>query len=380
MRAVIQRTNSASVAVAGRTIGAIDRGLLALVAVRKGDAEEDAEWLARKITELRIFPDERGRMNRSVVETAGGVLLVSQFTLYGDVRRGRRPSFDAAARPEEAVRLLESLKRRIETAGATVATGEFGAHMTVELVNDGPVTLVLDSEERSRGAPRAARASARPAGSVPSGRFRLLHGDSPLHGIPLVLASASPRRRDLLSDLGLSFTTAPPDVDEDLDPTGDAAEQAGVLAERKARSVRPGPGECIVLAADTIVALEKHVLGKPADEADAIRMLSELSGKEHTVVTGVCAALAPSGVCRTRVVSTRVRFREMGTEEIRRYVATGEPLGKAGAYAIQGLGGLLVSGIDGDYSNVVGLPLGATLDLLEEIVTARDGARARGGS
>jgi septum formation protein len=121
-----------------------------------------------------------------------------------------------------------------------------------------------------------------------------------------------------------------------------------------------------VLAADTIVVCGKEILGKPADEAAAVQMLQKLSGRVHQVMTGVCVAHPARNRYYTKVVATRVRFRAIGDEEIQRYVASGEPFGKAGAYAIQGLGALLVAGIEGDYSNVVGLPLGATLDLLEE--------------
>ena len=120
------------------------------------------------------------------------------------------------------------------------------------------------------------------------------------------------------------------------------------------------------MAADTIVVVGGRILGKPADEAEAKEMLGLLSGRVHVVITAVCVAHPARNRYYARVVSTRVRFRAIGDEEIARYVASGEPMGKAGAYAIQGLGGLLVEGIEGDYSNVVGLPLGATLDLLEE--------------
>jgi D-tyrosyl-tRNA(Tyr) deacylase len=381
MRALIQRVTAATVTVEGRATGAIGSGLLVLAGVKRGDTGEDCEWLAGKIAGLRIFPDDGGRMNRSVAEVGGEVLLVSQFTLYGDARKGRRPSFETAARPEEAIPLLDALKRSIAAAGPRVATGEFGAHMKVELVNDGPVTLMLDSEERRRGrggdsADSTVTAALDLPASVPAGRFRLLGSESPLQELPLVLASASPRRRNLLRDLGLSFTMNPPDIDESTDLPESPLDRARVLAERKARVVGSSLSECIVLAADTIVELENRVFGKPVGEEDAIRMLRELSGREHRVVTGVCAAHVPHGKYHTRVVCTRVRFRNAEAEEIRRYVETGEPFGKAGAYAIQGLGGLLVAGIEGDYSNVVGLPLGATLDLLEEIVGEREKAGA----
>jgi MAF protein/D-tyrosyl-tRNA(Tyr) deacylase len=374
MRALIQRVARASVRVEGDTVGEIGAGLLVLAAVRSGDGDTDAEWIASKITSLRIFPDEDGRMNRSVVESGGGVLLVSQFTLYGDVRKGRRPSFDKAARPEEAVPGLDRLRAHLEAAGLTVATGRFGAHMDVELVNDGPVTLWLDSEHRRRGAER-------PSAPPPAGARQRLAGDpSPLGGRSLVLASASPRRRALLGELGLEFTVAPTEVDESEDVPADPAEHARTLAERKARAAATDGRRAIVVAADTIVVLDGRVYGKPASDKEAMRMLTELSGREHRVMTGVCVGDASAGLFRTELVETRVRFHALSPDEIRRYVATGEPLDKAGAYAIQGRGALLVASIDGDYTNVVGLPLGATIDLLEQVAAASESAAAGGGN
>lgn len=361
MRALLQRVTSASVAVDGETVGAVGSGLLVLAGVREGDTVEDCEWMAGKIAGMRIFPDEAGRMNRSVVEAGGSVLLVSQFTLYGDVRKGRRPSFEKAARPEEAVPLLDALGRRLEAAGLTVAGGKFGAHMSVELVNDGPVTIWIDSEDRRRGAETAGR------GGPKASRQHLVAEGSPLRERKLVLASASPRRRALLAEIGLEFSVEPVDVDERADVPEDPAEHAKVLAERKAAAAARDRTEGIVLAADTIVVLEGRIYGKPRSENEAVRMLLELSGKEHTVLTGVCVRDAASSRSRTGLVSTKVRFHVLDKDEVRRYVATGEPMDKAGAYAIQGRGRLLVAGIDGDYTNVVGLPIGVTLDLLEEV-------------
>ncbi len=148
MRAVVQRVSQAAVTVEGRRVGAIERGLLVLAGVAESDGEADADYLAEKIAGLRIFEDENGKMNRDVSEAGGAVLLVSQFTLLGDVRRGRRPSFDAAARPEKALPLYERLAARLREAGLRCETGEFQAMMQVELVNDGPVTILLDSEKR----------------------------------------------------------------------------------------------------------------------------------------------------------------------------------------------------------------------------------------
>ena len=367
MRALLQRVTRASVDVDGEIVGAIEHGLLVLAGVKRGDTSEDAAWIADKIVGLRIFPDDAGKMNRSVLEAGGAVLLVSQFTLHADSRKGRRPSFVAAAPPEEAVPLLDELKRRIEAFDVRVASGRFGAHMKVDLLNDGPVTILLDSEDRPRGAAAGdddGRAEA--TERLRESRLRLLGPDSPLARIPLVLASASPRRHDLLRDLGLAFTVQAADVDEKTDVPEAPEDHARVVAERKARALAGRFQEAIVLAADTIVVVGDRILGKPADEAEAKEMLRLLSGRVHVVITAVCVAHPARNRYYARVVSTRVRFRAISDEEIARYVASGEPMGKAGAYAIQGWGGLLVEGIEGDYSNVVGLPLGATLDLIEE--------------
>jgi D-tyrosyl-tRNA(Tyr) deacylase len=147
MRAVVQRVSKARVQVGDRVVGEIGPGLLVLVGVAAEDALADVQYLAGKVRELRIFGDEAGRMNRSVEEIGGAVLVVSQFTLVGDVRKGRRPSFDAAASPEAAKALYEDLVRQLRADGLTVATGEFQAQMAVELVNDGPVTILLDSRK-----------------------------------------------------------------------------------------------------------------------------------------------------------------------------------------------------------------------------------------
>jgi D-aminoacyl-tRNA deacylase len=146
MRAVVQRVSRAAVRVDERTTGAIGAGLLVLVGVGADDAESDASWMAEKIAGLRIFTDDEGLMNRSVTETGGSVLLVSQFTLFGDVRKGRRPSFVTAAKEPLASTLYERTGRELERIGLVVAYGEFGADMKVELVNDGPVTILLDSK------------------------------------------------------------------------------------------------------------------------------------------------------------------------------------------------------------------------------------------
>jgi D-tyrosyl-tRNA(Tyr) deacylase len=145
MRAVVQRVSRAQVAVKGEIAGEIGLGLLVLLGVGRDDTEADATYLAEKIAGLRVFEDDQGKMNRSVQEVGGSVLAVSQFTLYGDVRRGKRPSFDAAAPPEEARQLYEIFVEQIRAAGLRCETGRFQEMMKVELVNEGPVTILLDS-------------------------------------------------------------------------------------------------------------------------------------------------------------------------------------------------------------------------------------------
>ncbi|MCU1298280.1 MAG: D-tyrosyl-tRNA(Tyr) deacylase [Acidobacteriaceae bacterium] len=145
MRAVIQRVNRAKVTIDAETVGQIENGLLVLLGVSKADAEVDADYLAEKIAGLRIFEDANEKMNLSVTDIHGEVLLVSQFTLYGDMRRGRRPSFDHAASPERARELYEYFVGRMRAAGIKCETGRFQATMKVELVNEGPVTILLDS-------------------------------------------------------------------------------------------------------------------------------------------------------------------------------------------------------------------------------------------
>ncbi|MWC28790.1 D-aminoacyl-tRNA deacylase [Paenibacillus sp. MMS18-CY102] len=145
MRIVLQRSKKASVEVEGAVVGAIDSGLVLLVGVTHEDTEADAKWLADKVAGLRIFEDESGKMNLSVQEAGGDILSVSQFTLYGDCRKGRRPNFMAAARPEPAEALYNRFNELLREAGLRVETGVFGAMMDVSLVNWGPVTLVLDS-------------------------------------------------------------------------------------------------------------------------------------------------------------------------------------------------------------------------------------------
>ncbi|MBI2913680.1 MAG: D-tyrosyl-tRNA(Tyr) deacylase [Chloroflexi bacterium] len=150
MRVVIQRVSRASVSVGGETVASIGWGLLVLVGVAPGDDEAEARWLARKCAELRIFSDAEGKFNLSLLEVGGEALVVSQFTLLADARRGRRPSFEGAAAPEVAAPLVETFAEAMRETGVATRTGRFGAKMSVELVNEGPVTILLDSEELDR--------------------------------------------------------------------------------------------------------------------------------------------------------------------------------------------------------------------------------------
>jgi len=149
MRLILQRVQSASVEVAGENLAAIEQGMLVLVGVEKGDSQEQAIWAANKLAGMRIFDDGQGRMNLDIMSVNGEILLVSQFTLAGSLEKGRRPSFDGAAPPAAAEPLVEELAENLERHGIQVSTGRFGAHMAVSLINDGPVTFVLDVPARS---------------------------------------------------------------------------------------------------------------------------------------------------------------------------------------------------------------------------------------
>jgi septum formation protein len=186
----------------------------------------------------------------------------------------------------------------------------------------------------------------------------------PTASAPLILASGSPRRVALLGGLGVPFQTVVSDAPETIDPGLGSDAQAVVLAERKARDVASRLEAGIVLGADTIVVIDGDLLGKPVDDTDATRMLRLLSGREHRVVTGVAVVDADTGSVNTSTVTSIVRFRALSDREIAEYVATGEPRGKAGAYAIQGLGAGLVSALEGCFTTVVGLPLCETARLL----------------
>jgi len=157
MRAVIQRVTSGAVHVAGEPVAQIGHGLVILLGIGQGDTEADAAWLAKKIAHLRIFENALGRFDRSLIEVGGEALVVSQFTLYGDARRGRRPSFSTAARPEQAEPLVQRFAELLAEEGVRVSQGRFGAHMLVHIENDGPVTLILDTEILAGRSPSAAQ-------------------------------------------------------------------------------------------------------------------------------------------------------------------------------------------------------------------------------
>lgn len=147
MRVVVQRSKAASVTVEGKQIGSIPFGLVLLVGITHADSEKDIQWMADKLAGLRIFEDEEGKMNDDITQVGGSILSISQFTLYGDCRKGRRPNFMQAARPDQAEKLYEQFNALLRSKGLNVETGQFGAMMDVQLTNDGPVTLVIDSAE-----------------------------------------------------------------------------------------------------------------------------------------------------------------------------------------------------------------------------------------
>lgn len=180
----------------------------------------------------------------------------------------------------------------------------------------------------------------------------------------LILASSSPRRRELLKTLGLSFSIQTSDVDETTAPGLTPRQVVEELAMRKAKAVASRLSEGVVLGADTIVVLDGEILGKPADEADAYRMLSALQGRAHTVYSGVALIDASTGRSEVSHSKTEVKIRPLTEKEIQAYIATKEPMDKAGSYAIQGIGSTIVEGITGDYFTVVGLPLCLTANML----------------
>jgi len=182
----------------------------------------------------------------------------------------------------------------------------------------------------------------------------------------LILASGSPRRRELLARMGYSFEIIVPDVDENV--SGHAREVVGILSCRKAEAVAKNEDHGIVIASDTLVSLNGEALGKPQDEADARRMLRMLSGQTHEVFTGVTIIDAASGSCETQVVRTGVIFRELNDDEIDAYIASKEPMDKAGAYAIQGGAHGFVEGFEGSYENVIGFPVDEIREMLKHFI------------
>ena len=181
---------------------------------------------------------------------------------------------------------------------------------------------------------------------------------------PNILASGSPRRRELLARMGYTFETCSPDVDEHV--AGHARDIVFTLAQRKAQAAARQYADGVIIASDTLVSLDGVPLGKPANAEEARRMLTALSGRQHEVFTGVCVLDAKTGRCETRSVRTGVTFRALGPEEIEAYIATGEPMDKAGAYAIQGGAGRFVEALDGPFDNVVGFPTETVREMLEQ--------------
>lgn len=186
-------------------------------------------------------------------------------------------------------------------------------------------------------------------------------------GKPVYLASTSPRRTQLLTQVGIAHTVIAPDGDESVAPELTPAQVVKTLAHRKAHSVRASISHGLIIGADTIVYLDGRIMGKPGDPQQAFRMLQHLSGREHEVYSSVAVIDVESGQCRYGVQRVVVQFRPLSDAEIKAYVATGEPLDKAGSYSIQGRGALFVQGIQGDYYAVVGLPLCLTAELLKEL-------------
>ena len=183
----------------------------------------------------------------------------------------------------------------------------------------------------------------------------------------IILASSSPRRRELLSQAGIPFMVKPGEVDEEkVELSGTPEQKAEHLAYIKAMDVAKNVDKGLVLGADTIVVCDGEIFGKPVDEKDARRMLESLSGREHFVITGIALVDATSGVVKKGHETTKVKFSSLTVDEIQAYIQTGEPFGKAGAYAVQGRGALLVDGLNGCYSNVVGLPLKKLDNMLKE--------------
>jgi septum formation protein len=184
--------------------------------------------------------------------------------------------------------------------------------------------------------------------------------------LPIYLASASPRRKALLEQIGLPFSILVRPVEEELKEGESYAQQVMFLAEMKARSAALVIAEGLVIGADTLVVCDGRVLGKPADLSEAEKMLSLLGGNEHEVYTGLAVVQKPSGRIITDYECTKVRFKSLNLDQIKRYAATGEPLDKAGAYAVQGIGAIFIDRIEGCYNNVVGLPLALLADILKE--------------
>jgi D-aminoacyl-tRNA deacylase len=355
MIAVVQRVLRAEVRITGRESVRIGPGLLILLGVARGDTASDAQWLVPKCTSLRIFNDDEHKMNLALADVGGEIMVVSQFTLLGDCVKGRRPSWSHAADPGEAEQLYEYFVALLKRGPHRVATGIFQAMMEVDSVNDGPVTLLIDTRDwkgRQGGREQA------------QGAERLLG----LRQGPLHLASRSPRRARLLEMLGVRFDVQQPDEDGGAwSPGDDPARYAMRQAEIKALSVARKVTGGVVLGADTVVYLDGQVLEKPTGPEQARAYLARLAGRRHEVYTGLCLVRAGGETRIQGVECSRVGMSPLDEQTIQEYVATGEPLDKAGAYGIQGVGGMLVESIEGCYFNVMGLPLARLRALMHEL-------------
>ena len=356
MRAVIQRVTEAGVALTVRASVRSEHGLLVLLGVAQGDTEEDARWLASKCAGLRILEDAEGRMNDSVVESGGVVLLVSQFTLLADCRKGRRPSFTGAEDPGGGGGHVRPVRRAASCRGAHGRDRAVRCEDGRALVNDGPVTIILDSADRLK--PRH--------GGDASMSCSLM--DRLVTETPLILGSASPRRKRILEGLGLEFTVDVPDVRRVGSRRRDAGGARPTARVAQGRDGRSGGTRRAPSSPPTRSSCSTgSSWASPRDPEHAVEMLLSLRGRWHEVYTGVAAMRCSDGASAGGVEGTDVFIAYLVEDEIAAYVAGGEPLDKAGAYAIQDCGAALVEQVRGCFYNVVGLPVVRLCDVLKQL-------------
>ena len=330
MRILLQRVSRAEVRVGDRVTGAIGRGFLLLVGFTHTDTEAELAWMADKVIGLRLFSDAEDKMNLALADVEGALLVVSQFTLYGDAAKGRRPSFIDAARPEVAIPLYERFVALLRERG------------------------VRTRDRRVRGDDGRGTGERRPGDAVAGTVMRPR----------VVLASASPRRRDLLTLIGIPARGAPRRRGRD------AASRRVAGRVRRAAGAREGdrarrPRRRRASGATRPWWWTARCSRKPESEADAARMLRRLSGRSHVVLTGV--AVAWQGRVASAVEEVGVTFRALSDDDIARYIATGEPMDKAGSYGIQGYGATIVTRVDGDYFAVMGLAVNRMVRLFEHL-------------